>query len=396
MKKYSNYFFNLNSSFFYLISQVLLLLYFNKIIGLEFSGAYTLSLSCIAPVFMFFNMQLKWLVATDIIKTFLRTDYLYFRLFTSIVSIIFIFFIKFIFFYKIDNILFYGVCLIKFLESISDIFYGFMQQEKAFSKTNKFLFLKSLFILIFIYFDYIFLHNYISLLFNISLIYFGFILLEMKSLKLFFNFNDLNIKSIVPLIKKNWHFGLVSSINSFKVNIPRYFIQNLGLSKLAVFSTINYLNYGMNFAFASLGEVSNVEISSNSLKLKKAIYAFFSMAFIYTFFLLIIIYFFNQTIVNLLIGNNIKLEFSLFFYIMINGLIMSLVQIIQNYFMVYRYSKSLLTLNIVEIVFLLLIYLIFHFHKLEDFLFCQTIISFIILIISIYILHLKRTNELKS
>ena len=396
MKKYSNYFFNLNSSFFYLISQVLLLLYFNKKIGLEFSGSYTLSLSCIAPVFMFFNMQLKWLVATDIIKTFLRTDYFFFRLFTSIVSIIIIFFIKFIFFHKIDNILFYSICLIKFLESISDIFYGFMQQEKAFSKTNKFIFLKSLFILIFIYLDYILIHNYISLLFNIIFIYFGFILLEMKSLKLFFNFNDLNIKSIVPLIKNNWHFGLVSSINSFKVNIPRYFIQNLGLSKLAVFSTINYLNYGMNFAFASLGEVSNVEISSNSLKLKKAIYAFFSMAFIYTFFLLIIIYFFNQSIVNLLIGNNIKLEFSLFFYVMINGLVMSLVQIIQNYFMVFRYSKSLLTLNIIEISILLSIYLILDFHKLEDFLFCQTIVSLIILIISIFNLYLKRTNELKS
>ena len=98
----------------------------------------------------------------------------------------------------------------------------------------------------------------------------------------------------------------------------------------------------------------------------------------------------------MLIGNNIKLEFSLFFYVMINGLVMSLVQIIQNYFMVFRYSKSLLTLNIIEISILLSIYLILDFHKLEDFLFCQTIVSLIILIISIFNLYLKRTNELKS
>ena len=147
----------------------------------------------------------------------------------------------------------------------------------------------------------------------------------------------------------------------------------MGLEKLAIFTTLNYLNYGSNFLFSSLGEVNNVKLSKNNIPPFKSIFNFILLSFLYSLFFLFFFILFKNEIIFLLFGKNYFISLVLSITIFLSGFTSLSVLIIQNYFMVYRFSNKLLFFNFLEIFLLLIFFFV-------NYLFLNLSIDFILFI----------------
>jgi O-antigen/teichoic acid export membrane protein len=162
INKYKDYFLNLFTSLSYLTSQITILFYFSKHVGLEEVGYYTLSLAITAPLFMLTNFQLKWILATE--KPSESTNisrYFHFRFVSSFISLIaLLIYISF----NADNfkftLIFLLVLFIKYFESLSDLIYGYLQLRQSFFPILISTFIKSSVTCAFILVDYYFFNDY--------------------------------------------------------------------------------------------------------------------------------------------------------------------------------------------------------------------------------------------
>jgi O-antigen/teichoic acid export membrane protein len=369
-----------------MLSQIAILVYINHIYGLELSGLFSISIAITGPLFMFFNMQLKWLIATEN-NNYSFHEFLLVRISTSTIAVILgvIFFI-----FSADvNFFYFFICvsLYKFFESISEIPYGVFQKQENFKLIFLFSIFKATGIFLVLLVDFYFKLSF-NIIFYISILYASSFFLE------FFVINKRNkvvlknikIKLILDKIEKSWKYGIVSFLISLKTNIPRYFLSAIGLEKLAIFSTLNYLNYGSNFLFSSLGEVSNVKLSKSNNSPFKTIYNFVFMSFFYSLFFFIFFKLFENEIIILLFGKNLSITLSFSTSIFLSGFTSITVVIIQNYFMLYRFSKDLLIYNLIEILVLLIFFSLNHFYlnlRFDDILFIPILNSCLFAIISL-------------
>jgi O-antigen/teichoic acid export membrane protein len=381
------------------LSQIAILVYINHLYGLELSGLFSISIAITGPIFMFFNMQLKWLIATE--NNYYRfEEFLLVRILTSTIAVI----LGIVFFIFSSDIKFFYffICVssFKFFESISEIPYGFFQKKENFKLISLFSIFKASGIFFILLADFYFKLSfniifYITILYASSLFFEFFVINRKNKIVL----NNIKNKLILNKIEKSWKYGIVSFLISLKTNIPRYFLSAIGLEKLAIFSTLNYLNYGSNFLFSSLGEVSNVKLSKSNKTPFNTIGSFVFMSFLYSliFFMLFII--FENEIIFLLFGKRFSISLIFSISIFLSGFTSISVIIIQNYFMVYRFSKDLLIFNLVEILVLLIFFLINHFYfnlGMDNILFIPILISCFIAIASFKSLKNNYKNHLNE
>lgn len=359
---YKNYGYNLISAVLNVLSQIAILVYINHIYGLELSGLFSISIAITGPIFMFFNMQLKWLIATE--NSYYRfEEFLLVRILTSTIAV----FLGVVFFiFSSDIKLFYFFIFVssfKFFESISEIPYGFFQKQENFKLISLFSIFKATGIFLILLADFYFKLSfniifYISILYASSLFFEFFVINRKNKIVL----NNIKIKLILNKIEKYWKYGIVSFFFSLKTNIPRYFLGAIGLEKLAIFSTLNYLNYGSNLLFSSLGEVSNVKLSKSNKSPFNTIGNFVFISFLYSLIFFMLFFIFENEIIFLLFGKSFSISLIFSISIFLSGFTSISVLIIQNYFMVYRFSKDLLIFNLVEILVLLIFFLINHLY----------------------------------
>ena len=334
---------------------------------------------------MFFNMQLKWLIATEN-SNYCIEEFLSVRILTSTIALLLgiIFFI----FSSNLNFIYFFICIstFKFLESISEIPYGFFQKQENFKLIFLFSIFKAAGIFLILFIDYLFKLSF-NIIFYISVIYASSLVLEIfiinRSSKIILK--NLNVKLILNKIKTSWKYGIVSFLISLKTNIPRYFLSAIGLEKLAIFSSLNYLNYGSNFLFSSLGEVSNINLSKTNNSPFKTIYNFIFLSFLYSLFFFIVFVLFEKKIIFLLFGKNLPISLIFSTSIFLSGFTSITVLIIQNYFMVYRFSNDLLIYNIFEIFALIIFFSLNHFFfnsGIDSILFIPILISSLIAFLS--------------
>ncbi len=334
---------------------------------------------------MFFNMQLKWLIATEN-SNYCFEEFLSVRISTSTIAV-FLGIIFFIFSSNINLIYFFiSISSFKFLESISEIPYGFFQKQENFKLIFLFSIFKAAGIFLVLSIDFLFKLSfniifYISVLYASSLVFEIFVINRSSKILL----KNLNTKLILNKIKKSWKYGIVSFLISLKTNIPRYFLSAIGLEKLAIFSSLNYLNYGSNFLFSSLGEVSNVNLSKTNNSPFKTIYNFIFLSFLYSLIFFLIFILFEKKIIFLLFGRNLSISLIFSTSIFLSGFSSITVLIIQNYFMVYRFSNDLLIYNFLEIFALIIFFSLNHFFfnlGIDSILFIPILISCIFALLS--------------
>ena len=94
-------------------------------------GEFSLGLAITAPVIMLTNLQLRGVQATDAKREYQFCDYLALRLSTTMLAFIIIIFIIAMSKYKLSTAMVVAaVGLAKCFESISDVFYGLLQQHE--------------------------------------------------------------------------------------------------------------------------------------------------------------------------------------------------------------------------------------------------------------------------
>jgi O-antigen/teichoic acid export membrane protein len=121
----------LYGSFFYVLSQWLLLIILAKLGGPTIVGRYTLALAITAPIVLFSNLQLRAVLASDVQRTFPFSTYVALRIVTSLGALLPICGIAFWVGFTGDQTI--VICLIglaKVIESGSDIAYGAMQKNE--------------------------------------------------------------------------------------------------------------------------------------------------------------------------------------------------------------------------------------------------------------------------
>ncbi|MDM9385236.1 oligosaccharide flippase family protein [Chlorogloeopsis sp. ULAP01] len=233
----------------------------------EIVGQFTLGLAVTAPVFMFTNLQLRSIQATDAKKQYLFSDYLELRLIGTGFGLVAITVITFLAKYPWEiSLVILLVALAKAFESISDVYYGLLQQHERMDRIAISLMIKgplSLTLLgMGVYLSSGVVWGVVGLVFAWSVVLFVYDIP-----------NGVLILDALP--KYRWHLvtlknlawlslplGLVMMLISLNTNIPRYFIeQHLGERELGIFAAIAYLMVVGSMIVNALGQSASPRLA---------------------------------------------------------------------------------------------------------------------------------------
>jgi O-antigen/teichoic acid export membrane protein len=243
----------------------------------EMVGQFTLGLAVTAPVMLLCNLQLRAIQATDIQGQYQFVDYFSLRLATTILALVLIAGVILLGGYQGNTawvILTMGIA--KAIESISDIFYGFLQQQErmdriAISMMGKgVLSIVGLSIAIYLTRNVVWGTMGLVAAWAIVLIWYDVPnshtlprILEKKSLDCP---SLLTLKSPTKtLLRLSWTslpLGFVMMLISLNTNLPRYFIERyLGQRELGIFAAMAYLQVVGTTVIAALGQSASPRLA---------------------------------------------------------------------------------------------------------------------------------------
>lgn len=249
----------------------------------EMVGQFTLGLAVTAPVIMFTNLQLRAVQATDAKQKYLFGDYLGLRLMATMLGFLVIVGITIASGYRWQtSLVILIIGLAKGFESISDVFYGLIQQHERMDRIAISMMIKgplSLLLLgIGVYCRGSVLWGSVGLAIAWAIVLFsydirsGALLLKTspsgtsqhKSTTI--SRNPLhprwNLKILGQLTFLSLPLGVVMMLISLNSNIPRYFIQSyLRERELGIFAALAYLMVAGNMVILALGQSASPRLA---------------------------------------------------------------------------------------------------------------------------------------
>ncbi|MBR8834775.1 MAG: oligosaccharide flippase family protein [Stigonema ocellatum SAG 48.90 = DSM 106950] len=243
----------------------------------EMVGQFTLGLAVTAPVIMFTNLQLRAIQATDAKRQYLFRDYLGLRLFGTGLALLLIAAITMISGYGWEtSLVILLVGLAKAFESISDVFYGLIQQNERMDRIAISMIIKgflSVLLLSFgIYLTHRVLWGAVGLAIAWAVVLVSY---DIQSGALMLKEFPESSQSKVVVLRPRWHLetqkklvwlalplGFVMMLISLNGNIPRYFIERyLGQRELGFFAAIAYLMVAGGMVVNALAESTNARLA---------------------------------------------------------------------------------------------------------------------------------------
>ncbi|MFB2971793.1 lipopolysaccharide biosynthesis protein [Aerosakkonema sp. BLCC-F183] len=270
----------------YAASQWGMLVVLAKLGSPEMVGQFTLGLAVSAPVVMFTNLQLRQIQATDAKQQYLFGDYLGLRLICTGLALVAIAIITIAAGYRWETSLAILVIgLAKGFESISDVFYGLIQNHERMDRIAMSLMIKgplSLLTLgVGVYLTGNVLGGAIGLAFTWAFILLcfdipngAFILKTYPEVKAESGEVEKS-PSQNSLLRPNFHYktirklvwlalplGFVMMLISLNTNIPRYFIERYwGERELGIFSALSYLMVAGNMVVSALAQSASPRLA---------------------------------------------------------------------------------------------------------------------------------------
>ncbi len=256
----------------------------------EIVGQFTLGLAVTAPVVMLTNLQLRSVQATDAKHQYLFGDYLGLRLIGTLLALLLIGGITLNAGYRWETALVVlTIGLAKGFESISDVFYGLIQQHERMDRIAISMMIKGPLSLILLgaglYLTGSVIWGTVGLVIAWAFVLFaydirsGFLLLgrrENGRFALNYKSKICNLQSKIsnPLYPR-WHLktlnklvwlslplGLVMMLIALNGNIPQYFIEHYwGEGELGVFAAIAYLMVAGNMVVNALGQSASPRLA---------------------------------------------------------------------------------------------------------------------------------------
>lgn len=218
-------------------------------------GQYSLGLSITAPLMMFFNLALRPVLATDMRNEYLFQDYLTLRIIAVVVFFIALIGILIASNYPIHVCAIIALIgLAKMVESISDLFWGFMQKHERFDLIARSMIIKGLLSVLFLSMG---LYLFGALIWGIlGVIFSYFIILVVIDLPSYVRFHPptqtphrdrfdslFNLKEIYHLTRLTIPLGFVQMLGSLITNVPRYLIEQYwGFTAMGIYTAIASFN----------------------------------------------------------------------------------------------------------------------------------------------------------
>jgi len=249
----------------------------------EMVGQFALGLAITAPVIMFTNLQLRGIQATDARQEYLFGDYLGLRLITTMLALLTIAGIVSVSGHRLEAVLvILTVGLAKAIESVSDAFYGLLQQHERMDRIAKSMMIKGPLSLVAlsvgVYITGSVFWGVVGLIVAWALILVGYdvhsgALMLKRGLQ-----QDGTLLSegdqeavlcprweLSTLARLAWlalPLGLVMMLISLNANIPRYFIERyLGEHELGIFAALAYLQMAGNTVVGALGQSASPRLA---------------------------------------------------------------------------------------------------------------------------------------
>lgn len=241
----------------------------------EMVGQFTLGLAVTAPVIMLTNLQLRGIQATDAKGDYVFSDYLGLRLIGTGLALLIIAGITLKAGYRWEtSLVILAIALAKAFESISDVFYGLIQQHERMDRIAISMMIKGplslLLLSIGVYLTKTVLWGSIGLAVAWAIVLLSYDIrsgaLILKTSPWGTGQQKSSSTSQNPL-HPHWHLktlgqltwltlplGLVMMLISLNSNIPRYFIESyLGERELGIFAALAYLMVAGNIVISALG-----------------------------------------------------------------------------------------------------------------------------------------------
>jgi O-antigen/teichoic acid export membrane protein len=249
-----NFSWTLAGNIFYSACQWGMLILLAKLGTPDMVGEFTLALAITAPLFMFSNLQLRVVQATDAQADYTFNDYLGLRLIASLLALISLLLILLMLPYEsLTKLVILIIGIAKTLESISDICYGLMQQQERMDFISISLIIKGALSLLLLTVGLVVtkqvLGGAVGLAIAWATVLLGYDLRVTKRLLKIFGGQDLQNFSLAwkwstqqQLIRLTLPLGIVMLLISLNANLPRYFIEHyLNSHDLGIFAAIAYL-----------------------------------------------------------------------------------------------------------------------------------------------------------
>ncbi|XZO02187.1 MAG: lipopolysaccharide biosynthesis protein [Microcoleus sp.] len=273
----------------YAASQWGMLVVLAKLGSPEMVGQFTLGLAVTAPVMMFTNLQLRSIQVTDAKGEYVFADYLGLRLIGTGLALLIIAGITLKAGYSWEtSLVIFAIGLAKAFESISDIFYGLIQQHERMDKIAIALMIKGPLSLLLLGFGVSVTGSVVGGAIGLAIAW-GLILcfwdirngiLILKNALHQTEEADLLVADAEPKTSQNplypcWHrktlsklvllalpLGFVMMLISLNTNIPRYFIERyLGERELGIFAAISYLMVVGSMVVSALAESASPRLA---------------------------------------------------------------------------------------------------------------------------------------
>jgi O-antigen/teichoic acid export membrane protein len=283
-----NFSWTFTGNLIYAASQWGMLVVLAKLGSPEMVGQFTLGLAVTAPVIMFTNLQLRGIQATDAKGEYVFSDYLGLRLIGTGLALLIIAGITLKAGYRLEtSLVILTIAVAKAFESISDVFYGLIQQHERMDRIAIALMIKgplSLLLLgIGVSLTGSVVGGSIGLAIAWGLVLFGW---DIRNGRLILNTSsngreeaDL-LADAEPANRQNplyprWHLktlsklvllalplGFVMMLISLNTNIPRYFIERyLGERELGIFAAMSYLMVVGSMIVSALAESASPRLA---------------------------------------------------------------------------------------------------------------------------------------
>lgn len=245
----TNFFWSLISSLIYGFSQWMIVSLITKIGDVSQLGMYSFALAVTTPIFLLFSLNLKMVIATDVIEE--KSIVEYFAINSMLMLAAFLLTGFLVYFSSYSNevkLIILLVSLIKIIESINDVFYGKYQQKEDIKRIAISKILKAVSSIL-VFSAVLLMTKNLAYSLIIQLIIWLLILIFNDGRSLI-NLNDIRKYVILPkklqkiktLLLTSLPLGIGMALDSLNTNIPRYFIAHyVGEAGLGIFTGITYI-----------------------------------------------------------------------------------------------------------------------------------------------------------
>ncbi|MEM9953291.1 MAG: oligosaccharide flippase family protein [Chloroflexota bacterium] len=227
----------------------------------EMLGLFALGLAISAPIIQFTNLGLRQVLATDVREVYVIGDYLSLRLFMTMLALLLIIVIS-VTLYDVEALqIIVFISIAKVFEALSDVAYGFLQQQERMDYIGKAQLIKGPASLVSMIIGILLTNSLAGGVIGMLLVWcILFITFDLHNMRRLVSHQEQmmprwDLERLKPLLWTALPMGFVALLGSLGWSLPRIFIEQfLGEAQLGIFAALFYLLVAGSTIVVALGQ----------------------------------------------------------------------------------------------------------------------------------------------